>query len=349
MHKPAPGRAPTRNPTAFADLNTVLGHLVDGARERLGDNFVGAYLQGSFGVGDADINSDCDFIIAIGRDLTDAEVEELRALHAAILALPYEPWRHRLEGSYTPIDVLRMPSAEPRDPLGAPRAADWTDPGLGGKRPEVYPYVYLDHGSKTLVRSEHDNTLVVRWCLRERGVVLAGPDPRELVDPVPAEALRAEVRRNMDLCLSLGLEPMDRVFWQSFWVGLFCRMLYTLATGAVASKKASTNWAAATLDPRWRELIRRSQAGRELAVRENPPDPADVAATREFALWAVAHADRAEASRRIIARQLADKRHGHGSNGGPRGGPGGGKSLRPSQFIPADPKAGRTGPSRLAR
>jgi hypothetical protein len=343
MHKPAPGRAPTRNPTAFADLNTVLGHLVDGARERLGDNFVGAYLQGSFAVGDADLNSDCDFIIAIQRDLTEAETEDLKALHASIHELPYEPWRHRLEGSYTPVDILRHASAEPRDPLGKPRSDDWSDPGLSGKGPELYPYVYLDHGAKTLVRSEHDNTLVVRWSLREKGVVLAGPDPPELVDPVSADALRAEVRRTMDLCMSIGLEPMDRMFWQSFWVGLFCRMLYTLATGAVASKKASAAWAAHTLDPRWRDLINRSQSGREQDVRDNPPEPADVAATREFAQWSLTYADRAEASRKIIARQLAEKRHGHGPHGGPRGGPAGGQPLRGSQFTPPTQRPGGRG------
>jgi hypothetical protein len=69
-------------------------------------------------------------------------------------------------------------------------------------------------------------------------VTLAGPSPRALIDPVSPAALRAEVRWTMDLCLSLDLRPMELVAWQAFWVGLFCRMLHTLATGAVWSKKA---------------------------------------------------------------------------------------------------------------
>jgi predicted nucleotidyltransferase len=47
-------------PTQFSELNEVLDQLVGGARQALGDNFVGAYLVGSFALGDADIHSDWD-------------------------------------------------------------------------------------------------------------------------------------------------------------------------------------------------------------------------------------------------------------------------------------------------
>ena len=41
-------RAPSRRPTPYADLNAILAELVESARTLLADNFVGAYLQGSF-------------------------------------------------------------------------------------------------------------------------------------------------------------------------------------------------------------------------------------------------------------------------------------------------------------
>ena len=81
---------------------------------------------------------------------------------------------------------------------------------MSGAPPLAYPFWYLDHGSDTLVRSEHDNSQVVRWCLREKGVVLAGPDPATLVDPVSPAALKAEVRRTMDLCLAVGHVLVER-------------------------------------------------------------------------------------------------------------------------------------------
>src|SRR6185312_11899605 len=76
--------APQRAPTPYAELNAVLAHLVDGARAALGGNFVGAYLQGSFAVGDFSEWSDCDFIVVVAEDLTPDQIAPLQALHAGI-------------------------------------------------------------------------------------------------------------------------------------------------------------------------------------------------------------------------------------------------------------------------
>jgi hypothetical protein len=311
--------APQRGPTPFEDLNTVLTHFLEEVRKVLGDNFVGAYLQGSFAVGDADEHSDCDFMVAIERDLTADEIARLDSVHKSIHALPYEPWRHRLEGSYAPVAVLRRLTAEPRDPPGEMRGPDWTDPGLGGAPARWYPFVYLDHGLQQTARSAHDNTQVVRWSLREKGVVLAGPDPKTLIDPVSPAMLREEVVETMNLVNRLGLEPMSMKAWTSFWVGLHCRMLHTLATGRVGSKKASTAWALEHLDARWKPLIERAQAIKE-GSRETAmelPDPADVEETRAFARYALDKATLESKARDLIAHQLEAKRSGgRGGKGG---------------------------------
>jgi hypothetical protein len=104
----------------------------------------------------------------------------------------------------------------------------------------------------------------------------------------------------MDLCLSLGLQPMELVAWQAFWVGLFCRMLHTLATGAVWSKKASMAWAQSALDPAWSGLIVRAAAVRkgDTAPSGAVADPGEVEATHAFARYAVTYADEAEGGRR---------------------------------------------------
>jgi hypothetical protein len=41
----------TKRPTPDPELNAVLQELVTGIRAVLGDNFIAAYLQGSFAVG----------------------------------------------------------------------------------------------------------------------------------------------------------------------------------------------------------------------------------------------------------------------------------------------------------
>ena len=127
----------------------------------------------------------------------------------------------------------------------------------------------------------------------------------------------------MDLVLLLNLEPMHLAAWQAFWVGLFCRMLHTLATGAVWSKKVSMAWAQGVLNPQWRGLIARAAAVRkgDAAQSEAPADPADVEATHAFARYAVGYADKAERAREILERRLAEKRHGGGFQPGRAGGP----------------------------
>jgi Nucleotidyltransferase domain len=80
--------------------------LVDGAQDVLGTNFVGAYLQGSFAVGDFDLHSDVDFIIVITEELSDDQVDALQVMHERIYCLE-SPWAQHLEGSYFPKGAVR--------------------------------------------------------------------------------------------------------------------------------------------------------------------------------------------------------------------------------------------------
>jgi len=53
----------SNGPTPYAELNEVLAGLVTDVRAILGGTLVGAYLQGSFALGDGDMQSDCDFLL----------------------------------------------------------------------------------------------------------------------------------------------------------------------------------------------------------------------------------------------------------------------------------------------
>jgi hypothetical protein len=255
--------------TPHADLNFVLYELVTQVRTVLGDNLVDAYLQGSFAVGDFDIYSDVDFLIILEDDISDDRLPSLQALHSAIFDLR-PAWARHLEGSYIPKAALR------RLP------------------PPSRKFLYLDHGSRELVRSDHDDTLVVYWVLRERGVTLIGPKPRTLVPQVSAEALRREVLETMRNWRQEWLAHPDKLnnrFYQPFAVLSYCRMLHTLQTGRVESKRAGAAWAIGALDRRWHPLIRR-------ALDDRPGDPSlkvrqqavssDLESTWEFMEYAVA-------------------------------------------------------------
>jgi Nucleotidyltransferase domain len=172
-------------PTAFPELNAVLGELVAGARSVLGESFYGAYLHGSFAAGDADVYSDVDFIVVTREDLTDEQQAGLQAMHRRIYGLE-TPWAQHLEGSYAPERWLRR--------------MDWSRS----------PFLYLDNGSDQLVWDSHCNTAVVRWLLREHGIALEGPEPRTLVDPVAASDLRREASTRVREYADWASEPTGR-------------------------------------------------------------------------------------------------------------------------------------------
>src|SRR5881275_3100678 len=87
-------------PTVYAELNAVLGELVETVRTTLGENFCGAYLQGSFALSHADADSDVDFIVVTRDEVTDAQLDALQDMHRRIYALP-SPWAQHLEGGRT--------------------------------------------------------------------------------------------------------------------------------------------------------------------------------------------------------------------------------------------------------
>lgn len=249
-----PSNAPAMSqPTPHDDLNGLLAELVARTRALLGERFVGA-----------DAHSDVDFIIVTEGDIPADQQTELNALHAALYALP-APWAQRLDGSYVPRAILKRWSDTPRDPPGEPRNADWADPGTASSPARVYPFLYLGNGHTQLVRSEHDNTRVMRWTLRARGIVLAGPDPRDLVDPVPADDVREEVAavvRMLAARIAADSQAFSGPGVADFMAVLAARMAHTLATGEIHPKAESVAFASTTLPTSLVEVVTRAWANR---------------------------------------------------------------------------------------
>jgi hypothetical protein len=220
-------------PTHLPDLNAVLHELVTSNRAILGDNFVGMYLQGSLAVGDFDEHSDVDWIIVTADEMTDAQVAAVRENHPRVKALDYH-WAKHLEGSYFPQAVWR----------------DYTQAGRA-----VW---YFDHGSVDLIRSDHCNTVLVRWVVRESGVPLAGPPPAALIDPIPRAVLRREIHSTITDWGAEILATPERwcnTFYQNYLVLNYARMLHDLHRGCPGSKRAGMLWARTALDAQWHALI----------------------------------------------------------------------------------------------
>jgi hypothetical protein len=240
----------------------VLDQLVAGAKDTLGSKFFGAWLQGSSATGHFDEHSDIDFIIGVETDLTNEEIHALEAFHRELYHHE-SSWSKHLEGSYIPREILR-------------------DYKSAGK--EVW---YLDHGSTSFERSAHDNMIAVKWILREKGVVLAGPDPAEIMDPIPISELRMDIYQTFADWAKVIFENPDEIgshFYQTFAVLSYCRMLNDIRRGAIGSKKEGADWVSSNLDPKWRDLIDKAWLGRynpSLSV-QRAADPTDVDRTIEL-------------------------------------------------------------------
>jgi Aminoglycoside adenylyltransferase, C-terminal domain/Nucleotidyltransferase domain len=241
----------------------MLAYLLAEVRAVLGDDLVGFYLYGSLSLGDFDPeSSDIDFLIATRGVLPAATLDTLAAMHARIAASGLA-YAGRLEGSYIPLRTLRR--YDPDDNLHPTIGMDW-EFGLGPHK---------------------TNWIVERHILREHGHALFGPPPRDLIDPVAPDELRAATR---EMLLGFWSQQLDGPEWlrtreyQAFAILTMCRALHTLAEGTVVSKRVAADWAKRALDPAWSLLINRALAWRH----DHAPD--DMGEMLRFVAWAVEQA-----------------------------------------------------------
>jgi hypothetical protein len=262
--RPAWDSAPvSEGPTPYAELNALLADLVARQRAALGETFVGAYVQGSFALGAGDLHSDCDFITVVSEPVEGERLEAIRALHDEIPQREGH-WCHHLEGSYAVAEELRT-----------------LVPGVR------WPFV--DHGWRTVDLDEHCNTWWVRWILRERGIVLAGPSPRTLVDPVPPEQIRAAARAALPTVVEdvHAWAPREIAWCQRYLVTQVARSLHTASTGEVASKRGALEWARTRFGEGWTPLLDQVIADRERGFDpDEPPRPGSLQAAHAFAAYA---------------------------------------------------------------
>lgn len=230
----------------YKELREVLHIFVTDVQAELAENLVGIYLVGSLALGDFDLDSDVDFLVVLNTELSAENVSHLQAIRGKVYEIDCYPARH-LEGSFISVGTLN----------------DWD--AVGEKK--LY---YFDNGSTTFEQSVHDNNWHVRWILRESGITLTGQEANTLLPPVPMDELLSEMKislvHNMQAFTVSIKHPLN--FWtsqfgQSFAVLTHCRIMHTLRTGTIHSKKAGVEWARNSVDPKWIKLIDQAWYDRE--------------------------------------------------------------------------------------
>lgn len=247
-------------------VHEMIGGLRARVQAYLGNRLVAMYLDGSLTTGDFDQDSDIDFVVVTEERVTAQEFAELQAMHEALAQID-SPWALQLEGSYLSRRAVRC--FDPEDAL--------------------YPNIERGPGER-LKWAYHDETWDLhRYVLRERGICLVGPAAETLIDPVPPDRLRAVMRSNLTGWAARFLEdpgPLQSRGYQSFVVLSLCRILYTLETSRVVSKRVAADWAQAHLDERWAPLIARAFEGRHHP--DDLPAPEDIRETQAMIRAALA-------------------------------------------------------------
>lgn len=228
-------------PTPYPDVNAVVNELLSAVQAVLGPRLVAMYLYGSLAGGDFDPQrSDIDFLVVIRDELSDEMVMDLRTMHARLRSSEL-PWASRLEGGYISRQAMRR-----YDPSQA------RHPWLGSDG----HFAVERFGSDWVIQC---------YVIREHAIVLAGPEPRSLMDPILPDDLRRAQLATLREWWAPQLQDVSRLRgpeYQAYAVLTMCRALYTLQHGTVVPKPAAARWALQALEPRWAGLIERALAWR---------------------------------------------------------------------------------------
>jgi predicted nucleotidyltransferase len=245
------------SPTPHSDVNEILSIMFSDVQEILGSQFVGMYLFGSLANGDFDQHSDIDVLIVTDRKITEPTFADLQQLHKRLNGID-SPWALQIEASYIPQTALRC--FDPAD--------------------NIHPH--MDRGDDEVLHwmSHERDWIVQRHILRERGVVIAGPDLQKLIEPVSSDELRKAVADVLPLWVKPILANpslINKRGYQSYCVLTLCRMLYTVKHGEILSKPNAAKWALEHVDPQWKALIERALVGRQESNLD--ADPEDIEGT----------------------------------------------------------------------
>jgi len=244
----------------YLGVNEILAQLKPRVTDVLGSQFVGMYLFGSLANGGFDDNSDIDVLVVTDTEISNTTFSALAEMHTEIAKLD-SPWAIQLEVSYVPQTALRR-----FDPVNI-------------------RHPHLDRGrvEKLHMMNHVQDWIIQRYILREHGIVLAGPDPKTLIDPVSNSDVRQAVMNVWPIWVDPILADPSKISqrgYQSFFVLSGCRVLYTFKYGEIISKAAAADWAKTNLDMRWIPLIERAWEG-----RNNPglqASPEEITATMDW-------------------------------------------------------------------
>jgi len=226
--------------TKYPDINKVLAQLRQGIIDVFGENLVGLYLTGSLSYGDfTPGRSDIDLAAILRRPASKKELELIKQLHRRV-EVENKKWSKKIECSYIPAQMLKkvLPPKTPRPYIG-----------------EGIFYPKAPYGNEWIIN--------LYWLVK-CGIPLFGPNFKTLVGHVPIkEVQKASIRDLFKEWQTKIDKPkyFTNSHYQSYIVLNLCRILYTILTNNLASKKISVVWVKSRF-PQYANLIRTADSWR---------------------------------------------------------------------------------------
>lgn len=231
-------------------IQSTMNDLTSGLLTILGSRLIGVYLGGSLALGDfADSTDNLDFLVVTDGPLSPEDLVGMSQLHRELR--DRHPYASRLEGDYASLEVI-VPTGTACPVPGCERG------------------VFLPRVGEVVLTSLTLETL------RQRGIIVYGAHPREVLPPIsPAEIRQAAA----DLLTELpraGATPAETA---ALLLNRL-RSAQSLETGELSTKSGAVEWALSRLDPSWHGTIKAAVAMRlgeatpedEALLEHNVPD-----------------------------------------------------------------------------
>jgi hypothetical protein len=221
------------NPRIPEPVQPLLSDFLALVQRQLPDFFSAFYLYGGSAHGAFNVRlSDIDFIAVLSRRATQADLERLRLIHEQI-ATQYPQWE--MDGIYL----------------------QWSDLGKITDIATPYPR-YAD---RKLTNDHQEGNSVTWWELKNKGIVLLGPEPRDLDFTVDWELLITRMHQNLNTYWVQFTRKPVRIAWLFSdygiqWTALgVLRQYYTFREQNIVSKTEAGRYGLTHLPPRWHRLI----------------------------------------------------------------------------------------------
>jgi hypothetical protein len=200
------------------------------------------YLEGSIALGGfSEHFTDIDFVACLARQPGREEIDTLSSIHQ-VIAKRHARWP--MQGSYVLLADLNC----------------WED--------KAGPFLTY-HDGKLRPGGDFEPQSVEGWIVKNHGIAILGPEPRDLPFTVDWELLIARMRVNLNSYWAGWTKRPDRLVvllsdWGIQWAVLgVLRQFYSFREGSITTKSKAGEYALGHVPDRWQRLIREALLIRE--------------------------------------------------------------------------------------